>query len=183
MLSSERLCDVASLGRHYDLNTFDSGEPHLDEWLIKKARPTNGEFNSRSYVWVNDAEILGYFCISPLVFSAADSTRQDPALLIGRLATCSDLRGTGEGRKLAAYALKIAAVSALLSGGMYLVVDVRHEKVERFWESLGFKAIEGDHSNELVRMALKMTVLHKSLKASKSLPESAIHVANLAPSH
>jgi len=96
---------------------FDSGEPSLDDWLRRYAGQ-NRRRNTAA-VWVItdlDDDVVAFTTLS---MSSVDISRfppaaakgspgQGPALLIGRLATCSRVAGLGPGTQMIAHVLTTA---------------------------------------------------------------------------
>lgn len=66
-----------------------------------------------------------------------------PAVLLARLALAESLRGQGLGASLVADALQRIVDATQTVAARLVVVDALHERVARFYESLGFRRIPG----------------------------------------
>lgn len=66
-----------------------------------------------------------------------------PAVLLARLALSTALRGQGLGEVLVADALARIVDATQTVAARLVVVDALHERVARFYESLGFRRVPG----------------------------------------
>ena len=100
-----------------------------------------------------DAVVVGFFTLSPL------SIRLDPGVLramglpaatypavggylLGRLGVSSRWQGRGYGRLLVERAIDAAQKAALSSGGVYLAVDPKNDRLVQWYLGLGFGFVQ-----------------------------------------
>lgn len=146
-LRSERLDPE----RHH-VGGFSCGEPSLDAWLAEQAAPADARRTARTWVWADqDGALVGYYAL------AAHKVARDeipgkvgrggpveiPAVLLARLALSESLRGQGLGEVLVADAMQRVVDATQTVAARLVVVDALHERVARFYESLGFRRIPG----------------------------------------
>lgn len=139
--SSEELAD-----RHL-VAGFSSGEPELDEWLLRFAAHTARMRTARTYVWTNrDARVAAFFSL------CAHSVERDalpakvgrgspavvPAILIAKLALSRNLHGQRLGSELLWDAASRAEKASRQLGARLLVVDAINEAATAFYEHHGF---------------------------------------------
>ena len=134
----------------HDVRGFTCGEASLDTWLREQAVPATARRTARTWVWVDrDGAVVGYYALA-----AHKVTRDDvptpigrggpteiPAVLLARLALSESLRGHGLGEVLVADALARIVGATQTVAARLVVVDATHERVARFYESLGFRRI------------------------------------------
>lgn len=136
----------------HDVRGFSCGEPSLDMWLREQAVPATARRTARTWVWVDrDGAVVGYYALA-----AHKVTRHDvpnkigrgglleiPAVLLARLALSESLRGQGLGALPVADALRRVVDATRTVAARPVVVDALHERVARFYESLGSRRIPG----------------------------------------
>ncbi len=109
-------------------STFDSGEPHLDEWLKKRALKIHASGASRCFVLCNGEQFIGYYSLSAGAISHAASPKALrrnmpdplPVLLLGRLAIDKHHQNQGIGQALLRDAMSEQAKRFYLSRGFVL---------------------------------------------------------------
>jgi GNAT superfamily N-acetyltransferase len=136
----------------HKVGDFSCGEESLDRWLLEQAVPATARRTARTWVWVNeDGAVVGYYALSAHKVARGDvPTRigrggpvEIPAVLLARLALSESLRGHGLGAVLVADALARIVDATQTVAARLVVVDALHERVARFYESLGFRRIPG----------------------------------------
>lgn len=134
----------------HDVRGFSCGEPSLDRWLHEQAVPATARRTARTWVWVGrDDAVVGYYALSAHKVAREDVPNrigrggpiEIPAVLLARLALSESLRGQGVGAVLVADALQRIVDATQTVGARLVVVDALHERVARFYESLGFRRI------------------------------------------
>lgn len=142
----------------HNTTRFESGQPTLDDWLIRAARDSDGRNLTRTFVWHRgDNVAVAYFTLMPYVIEREDlTTRQGrglphriPCFLLARLALHRDLHGQRLGSQLLASALTRAAAAARDTGGRYVVVDAIDDDAVAFYKHHGFTAI-GTRNDRLI---------------------------------
>lgn len=166
MLSSTPLDDT----RH-TLSGFDSGEPSLNEWLVRSALGSDARGITRTFVWteIDTNDVIGYYSLMAHVLqrdrlpkSLGHGGPVDvPAILLARLALDVNSHGQGLGGALLADALERGALAARNVGARFVVVDALHEKACAFYRHYGFKRIP-----QTLRLVQKMSSVEASLTAS-----------------
>ena len=84
---------------------FDSGEPELDEWLVRQAQRNQLSGGSRTYVTTRSDRVVGYYSLSTGSVVHADVSEKIrrnqpnpiPVILLGRLAVDRHEQGRGLG--------------------------------------------------------------------------------------
>ncbi len=92
---------IEPLTEDHHLDGFASGEPELDEWLVRRGWRNQIAGFSRSYVTTDGERVVGYFSVSAFAVLRVDATgharrqapKQIPAILLGRLAVIVRLKG------------------------------------------------------------------------------------------
>lgn len=154
-----RLVRLAPDDQHYDLASFDCGEPAYNEWLTASAVRAVESGSAAVHLLVQtpstsaDQEdvqhVLGYFAICPTLVvrdNAPRSTRRGllrsaPGWLLAKLAVDRALRGDQEhqwGRQLLREALVTILAAADLGGGQIIVVDPDNERLVSWYAANGF---------------------------------------------
>lgn len=95
------------LADHHVLAGFDCGEPALNDWLINRARKSEGRF-ARTYVACADDRVAAYFCVAAGSVERAaapgklrrNAPNAIPMAIIGRLAVDKSHAGRGLGADL-----------------------------------------------------------------------------------
>jgi GNAT superfamily N-acetyltransferase len=156
-----------ALTEKHDLSRFDSGQPPLDNWLLRHARGSDAKRQGRTYVWHDgDGMVVAYFTLCPHVIERAELPRklgrgdpdQIPALLLARLALDRSLHGRGLGVELLLDALSRAVSASNQVGGRYVVVDAIDEVAAGFYEHCGFRRCPGSDVLRLVRKVSDIAV-------------------------
>jgi len=136
----------------HDVSDFTCGESSLDTWLREQAGPANVRNTARTWVWVDSlGTVVGYYALAAhKVARSAVPSRigrggpvEIPAVLLARLALSTSLQGQGLGEVLVADALARIVEATQTVAARLVVVDALHERVARFYESLGFRRIPG----------------------------------------
>jgi predicted N-acetyltransferase YhbS len=135
--------------RHH-LDALDSGEPYLDQWLQQHAASAEARRVSRTFVWVNDEDVVvAYYSLSGHILVRDQIPKslgrgmpvEIPVVLLGRLALDTSLHGQRLGAALLSDALARAVISTYQVAARFVVVDALHDKAAAFYEHHGFKRI------------------------------------------
>ena len=137
--------------RRHDREGFACGEPALDAYLRQQAAQHHRDGISTTHVLVDDADparILGYYSLSAAQLLLTDLQQVDrkrlpnypvPAIRMGRLAVVAGEQGRGHGEYLLAHAVARCLGLREELGVRVLLVDVLHEKANRFYRAYGFR--------------------------------------------
>lgn len=165
---------VRRLDRKDDLETFDSTEPELDNWLRDFAYSDQQARVSVTYVLPRGERIVGYYTLAPHAIDRREypdvgrlgagqpSGRKIPVFLLARLALHKDAHSTGLGGDLLKDALIRCVGASSEFGGRAVVVHAKHDKAASFYEHYGFSRLP---ENEL-HLYLLVKDIRKSLESS-----------------
>lgn len=125
---------------------FNSGEPVLDEWLIRRSLANQARGASRTYVACVGDVVVGYYCLAAgaVVRGAAVSGLKRnmpdpvPVLVLGRLAVRSGRKGGGIGSGLLKDAMLRTLQAAEIAGIAALLVHALHEEAAEWYLRRGF---------------------------------------------
>jgi predicted GNAT family N-acyltransferase len=128
---------------------FTCGEPSLDAWLRCQAAPATARHTARTWVWVEDGVVVGYYALAAHKVAREQVPSrigrggpvEIPAVLLARLALATSLRGQGLGEVLVVDALGRIVDATQTVAARLVVVDALHERVAQFYEALGFRRI------------------------------------------
>ena len=134
------------------LEDFDSGEPELDQWLVRQAQRNQASGGSRTYVTTRDGRVVGYYNLATGSVGHADVTgrvRRNqpnpvPVILLGRLAVDLKEQGRGLGAHLLRDAIIRAVEAANIVGVRALLVHALHEQARQFYVNFDFETSPTD---------------------------------------
>lgn len=119
-------------------------------WLRDHALASAKRGTARTWVW-SDAtgKVAGYYALAAHKVAREQvpnragrgGPQEIPSVLLARLALSRELRGRGLGPVLVADALMRVVEATHTVAARLVVVDALHERVARFYESLGFSRI------------------------------------------
>lgn len=136
----------------HDVSTFSCGEESLDVWLREQAFASTKRGTARTWVWSDTGGcVVGYYALAAHKVArervpgriGRGGPQEIPAVLLARLALSSGLRGHGLGAVLVADAMARVVQATRTVGARLVVVDALHERVARFYETLGFTRVPG----------------------------------------
>jgi len=140
---------------------FDSAEPELDAWLVRRAYANQRSGASRTFVVVDAQQtVVGYYALAAGAVShhiASASVRRNmpdpvPVMVLARLAV--DQRA--QGHKLGASLLQDAVMRCVLvaqhTGIRALLVHALHDRAKQFYQHYGFQASPVDLLTLLLRL-------------------------------
>lgn len=128
------------------VDSFNSGDEVLDQWLKKKAYKNDKLNASRTYVVCSDGVVIGYYCLSTGAINHAEAVKKAtrnmpdpiPVMVLGRLAVDQQWQRMGIGKGMLKDALLRTLQAAEIVGVKALVVHAKSEEAKVFYESLGF---------------------------------------------
>jgi GNAT superfamily N-acetyltransferase len=160
---------VEPLGDQHLLDSFDCGNPELNQWLQVQARHATAQ-GTRTYVLIDKAggQIAGYFALAPHLLGRQEvptrvgrgAPRHIPAILLAKLALDRNLHGQGLGAELLVRALRTTLAAARGAGGKIVVVDAVDGDAERFYEHHDFVLLPGNPR----RLVRKLSTIAKALR-------------------
>ena len=124
----------------HSIDSFDCGDPALNDWLKLRALKDESRF-SRTYVVCDDDRVVGYFCISAGAVereAAPGRVRRNapdmvPVSVIGRLAVDVGYAGRGLGADLLSDALRRIALASQSIGIGAVLVQAKDEQARAFY--------------------------------------------------
>jgi GNAT superfamily N-acetyltransferase len=157
---------LEALRAGHDLTSFQSGNAELDVWLRDHAGAATGH-GTRTYVLVDDADVVGYFSVVPHVLDRVDAPRrlargapqQIPAILLAKLALHQRVQGQGLGSELLVRALATILDAARAAGGRVVIVDAIDDPAAAFYRHHGFEALP----QRADRLVMKLSTAARAL--------------------
>jgi GNAT superfamily N-acetyltransferase len=137
--------------KRHDRGGFESGDPALDEWLRRYAGQNRRADTAATWAILDAHDtVVAYASIAMTGIdrSAAPPTVARrapdpvPALLLGRLAVDRRYSGLGVGTALAAHVLATAVELNAKAACRAVAVSALNSDVRRWWERLGFHALD-----------------------------------------
>jgi GNAT superfamily N-acetyltransferase len=133
----------------HDLDSFDSGQPELDEWLRRSALHAESIRSGRTWVWTQAGAVLAYFTLAGHVIEREALPRQlgrgspdrIPAVLIARLALDRAHHGQGLGGVLLADASTRIVAATELVAARFIVVDAIDDSAANFYNHHGYQPL------------------------------------------
>jgi GNAT superfamily N-acetyltransferase len=130
----------------HQIDSFDSGEPILDDWLKRRAQANQASGASRTYVVCEGKYIVGYYALASGAIAQAGvpgKFRRNmpdpiPVVVLARLAVRRSHHGHGLGRAMFRDAARRVAHAADTIGIRGIVVHAISEEARRFYIALGF---------------------------------------------
>jgi GNAT superfamily N-acetyltransferase len=143
---SRTLSAPEPLSDGHQIDSFDSGEPVLDDWLRRRARPNQAGGASRTYVVCEEKRVIAYYALaSGAIAQAAVPGRLRrnmpdpiPVVVLARLAVDRNYQGRGLGRALFRDAAHRVANAADTIGIRGIVVHAISAQARKFYIALGF---------------------------------------------
>lgn len=143
-------------------NTFNCGEPSLDEWLKRRALANQSSGASRTFVVV-DAEnkVRAYYTLAAGAVSHQETSsaiRRNmpdpiPVLILGRLAVDQSAQGMHVGAGLLRDAVHRATTVAYNTGVRALLVHALNEQAQAFYQYYGFQTTPRHPMTLMLRLA------------------------------
>lgn len=160
---------VELLTKGHSREGFSCGSEPLDRYLKQQARQDAEKRVAAAFVMVEPpgSHVLGFYTLSAASINVGQVPQNlakrlprypdMPVTLIGRLARDLSLKGQDAGEFLLMDALARAFDISRSIASMAVVVDVKHDQAENFYQSFGFEVVQRDP----VRMFLPMATVAK----------------------
>lgn len=147
------------LNSSHRIESFNSGNSQLDEWLKRRALKNELEGASRTYVLCVDKVVVAYYCLAngAVAQTVASRVRRNmpdpiPVMVIGRLAVDSQWKSKGIGRALLRDAILRTLQAAEIVGIRAILVHAISEEAKQFYEKCGFTASPLDPMTLMVKV-------------------------------
>jgi GNAT superfamily N-acetyltransferase len=149
-----------ALREDHETDGFDSGEPTLDNWLVRRARANQASGASRTYVVCRERKVVGYYALASGgidLDAAPGRLRRNmpdplPVVVLGRLAIAQSEQGQGLGRAMLRDASTRVLQAAERVGVALLVVHALSDRAKQFYLGCGFKESPLDPMTLMVRV-------------------------------
>lgn len=129
------------------VDTFNSGQPELDRFLIRHALQAQQSGSAQTYVALGDQQAVGYYTLVTSEVRHADAPARVvkgmprhpiPLLVLARLAVHADHQGRGIGAGLLLDALRRTLQVADIVGLRALAVHAKDDSATAFYRHFGF---------------------------------------------
>lgn len=159
--AQDQLQPPEKLNLLHQIESFDSGNSQLDDWLKRRALKNESEGASRTYVLCSGKVVVAYYCLAngAVVQTAATGrVRRNmpdpiPVMVIGRLAVDKHWQGKGIGRALLRDAIFRTLQAAEIAGIRAILVHAISEDAKQFYEKCGFTASPLDPMTLMVKVS------------------------------
>jgi GNAT superfamily N-acetyltransferase len=159
LISAAPVSAPEPLREDHELGSFDSGEPSLDDWLVRRAKANQVSGASRTYVVRRGDLVVGYYAIASGgidIDAAPGRLRRNmpdpiPVVVLGRLAVMRPEQGQGLGRALLRDALTRILQAREQIGIALILVHALSEKAKLFYTGCGFRESPLDTMTLLAR--------------------------------
>lgn len=144
---------IEKLRPEHAIESFDCGQPTLNNWLRKHALQNQGANAAQTYVGLVDEVVVGYYSLAVGQVEYADAPERlkkglarhpVPIMLLARLAVHKDWQRKGVGRGLLKDALLRTLQAAGIAGIRALVVHAKDDEARRYYEQFDFAASPTD---------------------------------------
>jgi GNAT superfamily N-acetyltransferase len=148
---------IERLAAHHDVLRFESGVKALDDWLRDHAMANQDRDLSRTFVLVDDNDlvgpIVGFYWLTMGGVSRTDLPKgyrhglPDVSIgmaLLGRLAIAASRQEEGLGRDLLVAAIEHAASASRHVAARFIAVDPIDDSARDFYRHFGFRDVPGD---------------------------------------
>ncbi|MCT7953787.1 GNAT family N-acetyltransferase [Laspinema palackyanum] len=147
-LDRDALRPPEKLNSSHQIETFDSGNNPLNDWLKRRALKNEAEGASRTYVLCAGEVVIAYYCLAKGAVAQTTATGRSrrnmpdpiPVMVIGRLAVDRHWQGKGIGRALLRDAILRTLKAADIAGIRAILVHAISEDAKQFYEKCGFTA-------------------------------------------
>jgi GNAT superfamily N-acetyltransferase len=149
------------LNSGHQIDSFDSGNAQLDDWLKRRALKNELEGASRTYVLCAGESVVAYYCLANGAVAQAMATggvRRNmpepiPVMVIGRLAVDRQWQRQGIGRSLLRDAILRTLQAAEIVGIRAILIQAISQEAKQFYEQCGFKASPIDPMTLMVKIS------------------------------
>ena len=156
----DKLRPPEKLNSLHRIDSFDSGDSQLDDWLKRRALKNELEGASRTYVLCAGELVIAYYCLangSVAQTSATGRVRRNmpdpiPVMVIGRLAVDRHWQGKGIGRALLRDAILRTLQASEIAGIRAILVHAISEDAKQFYEKCGFTPSPVDPMTLMVKV-------------------------------
>jgi GNAT superfamily N-acetyltransferase len=165
------------IAKKHDRDSFDCGEPALNEFLRRHARQSHDKGAAKTFLAISQLDgrtIFGFYSLCPASLEYARTpgvvrkglARHDvPAFRLGRLAVNRRFQGQGLGGQLILAAGRRCLLAAAEVGGVALLIDAKDERAARWYSSYGAIPLV----DAPLSLLLPLTTIRDALESSGKL--------------
>jgi len=137
------------IAKKHDRASFDCGEPALNEFLRRHARPSHDKGAAKTFLAISKSDgktVLGFYSLCPACLQYARAPEivrkglarhEIPVFRLGRLAVNRPMQGQGLGGQLILAAGRRCLLAATEVGGVALLIDAKTERAAKWYSSYG----------------------------------------------
>jgi GNAT superfamily N-acetyltransferase len=141
------------ISKVHDRDTFDCGEPALNDFLRRHARQNHASGGAKTFVATpvgDEGRVLGFYSLSPASIDYARTPTllkkglaryEVPVFRLGRLGVDLTIQGQGLGGQLLLAAGRRCLHAAAEVGGVALLIDAKNDRVVGWYETYGAIAL------------------------------------------
>jgi GNAT superfamily N-acetyltransferase len=138
---------IEKLRREHSLDTFDCGQPDLNNWLFKHALQNQGSNAAQTYIGLENGAVIGYYSLAVGQVEYIDAPERlqkglarhpVPIMLLARLAVHKEWQKKGIGRALLRDAVLRTSHAADIAGIRALAVHAKDDGAKRYYEQFDF---------------------------------------------
>jgi GNAT superfamily N-acetyltransferase len=160
-IEQDKLRPPERLNSSHRIESFDSGNSQLDDWLKRRALKNEADNASRTYVLCSGDAVIAYYCLANGAIAQSTATgrvRRNmpdpiPVMVIGRLAVDRQWQSRGIGQALLRDAVLRTLQAAEIAGIRAILVHAISEDAKRFYEKHGFMASSLDPMTLMVKVS------------------------------
>ncbi|MFM8332913.1 MAG: GNAT family N-acetyltransferase [Candidatus Methylumidiphilus sp.] len=161
------------IAKTHNRNVFDCGDSDLNEYLRRYARQNHESGGAKTFLAVAEAEILGFYSLSPASVAYAQTPEllrrglgkyEVPAFRLSRLAVDRRMQGQGLGGRLLMAAGRRCLRVASEVGGVALLIDAKNARAADWYASFGAVALLDQPLSLLLPLATIETALQAADK-------------------
>ena len=161
MFADDEVTPPEKIQTDHNLESFNSGESVLDDWLRRRAVRNDDTGASRTYVVCSEGRVVGYYTLAVGAVEAIATPGRIkrnmpdpiPVMVIGRLAVDQKYQGRGMGRGLLRDAVLRIIQAADIIGVRAILVHALTEDAKKFYQYCGFRSSPVDPMMLMITVA------------------------------
>lgn len=166
-----------AISRKHDRDSFDCGEPALNEFLRHHARKSHDKGAAKTFLAISNSDgrtIVGYYSLCPASLQYARvpevvrkglAKHDVPVFRLGRLAVGRHFQGHGLGGQLILAAGRRCLLAATDVGGVAILIDAKSERAAKWYASYGAVPL----SDTPLTLLLPLATIQRALEGSGNL--------------
>jgi GNAT superfamily N-acetyltransferase len=166
-MSPGTISPPARLSPDFEVESFDSGELVLDQWLRRRALQNEVAGASRTYVVRAGRKVVGYYSLAVGAVPHVDSPGRlkrnmpdpVPMMVLGRLAVDKSFQGKGIGADLLRDGVLRITQAGEYAGIRGILVHAISERAKKFYEGFGFAPSPVDPMTVMITLSEALKIL------------------------